>query len=147
MPGFEAPVNFIYSARNRSAAIRIPMYSNNPKAKRIEFRSPDPAANPYIAFAAMLLAGLDGVKNKIDPGAATDQNLYEMDEAGLATITHAPGTLHEALDALEADSAFLTDSGVFSQSFLNDYVATKRAEASDEARRPSPSEFFKYYDI
>lgn len=147
VPGFEAPVNFIYSARNRSAAIRIPTYSQNPKAKRIEFRSPDPAANPYIAFAAMLLAGLDGIKRKIDPGAPTDENLYEMSEQKLSKIPHAPETLAHALDALEKDSAFLTESGVFSQKFLDDYVAVKRAEVADERKRPSAAEFFKYYDV
>jgi glutamine synthetase len=147
VPGFEAPVNFIYSARNRSAAIRIPTYSQNPKAKRIEFRSPDPAANPYICFAAMLLAGLDGIKRKIDPGAPTDENLYEMSEQKLSKIPHAPETLAHALDALERDSGFLTDSGVFSQKFLDDYVAVKRAEVADERKRPSPAEFFKYYDV
>jgi glutamine synthetase len=147
VPGFEAPVNFIYSARNRSAAIRIPMYSENPKAKRVEFRSPDAACNPYIAFAAMLLAGLDGIKNKIDPGAATDENLYQMDPAKLAKIPHAPEDLSEALDALEDDMDFLLDSGVFNKKFLSDFIAVKRDEVADERKRPTAAEFFKYYDV
>ena len=147
VPGFEAPVNFIYSARNRSAAIRIPMYSDNPKAKRVEFRSPDPAANPYICFAALLLAGLDGVKNKIDPGAPTDENLYEMDASKLAKIPHAPHDLSGALDALEKDHKFLLEGGVFNKKFLDDYVAVKRAEVADERKRPTAGEFFKYYDV
>ncbi len=147
VPGFEAPVNFIYSARNRSAAIRIPMYSNNPKTKRIEFRSPDPAANPYIAFSAMLLAGLDGVKNKIDPGAPTDENLYQMDEKKLSRIPHTPESLGDALDALQKDSAFLLTGGVFTQDFLDDFITVKRAEIAEESKMPSPSEFFRYYDV
>lgn len=147
VPGFEAPVNFIYSARNRSAAIRIPMYSESPKAKRVEFRSPDAACNPYVAFSAMLLAGLDGIKNKIDPGAATDENLYQMDSKKLAKITHAPEDLSEALDALESDHTFLTRSGVFTKKFLDDFVSVKRDEVADERRRTTPGEFFKYYDV
>ena len=147
VPGFEAPVNFIYSARNRSAAIRIPTYSQNPKTKRIEFRSPDPACNPYLAFSAMLLAGLDGVQRELDPGLATDENLYEMESAKLAKIPHAPEDLSAALDALEADHGFLTESGVFSEKFLADYIAVKRSEIADERKRPTPSEFFKYYDV
>ena len=147
VPGFEAPVNFIYSARNRSAAIRIPMYSENPKAKRVEFRSPDAAANPYIAFAAMLLAGLDGVKKKINPGAPTDENLYLMSEEKLSKIPHAPKDLSGALDALEADHTFLTEGGVFSKKFLMDFVSVKRDEVADERKRPTPGEFFKYYDV
>lgn len=147
VPGFEAPVNFIYSARNRSAAFRIPMYSNNPKAKRVEFRSPDPACNPYVAFAAMLLAGLDGIKHKISPGEPTDQNLYQLDEKKLAKIPHAPETLGDALDALVKDSSFLTEHGVFTQDFLDDFIAVKRDEVADERKRPSPGEFYKYYDV
>jgi glutamine synthetase len=146
VPGFEAPVNFIYSARNRSAAIRIPTYSKNPKSIRVEFRSPDAVCNPYLAFSAMLLAGLDGIERKLDPGAPTDENLYEMDAKKLSKIPHAPEDLSAALDALEADHAFLTESGVFSEKFLSDYTATKRAEIADERKRPTPSEFFKYYD-
>ena len=147
VPGFEAPVNFIYSARNRSAAIRIPMYSNNPKAKRVEFRSPDPAANPYLCFSAMLLAGLDGIKHKINPGKPTDENLYEMDADKLAKIPHAPEDLSSALDALEADHTFLLEGKVFTKEFLMDFISMKRAEVSAERMRPTPHEFFKYYDV
>ena len=146
VPGFEAPINLIYSARNRSAAIRIPMYSNNPKAKRVEFRMPDALANPYLCFAAMLLAGLDGIKRKLDPGKHTDKNVYHMTPAELAKIPHAPGSLSEALDALEADSEFLTKDGVFSKDFIANYIESKRAEVSDESSRPTASEFGRYFD-
>ncbi len=146
VPGFEAPVNFIYSARNRSAAFRIPMYSQSPKAKRVEFRSPDATCNPYVAFAAMLLAGLDGIKKKMHPGEPTDENLYHMDAKKLAKIPHAPETLGDALDALEKDHAFLTEGGVFTQDFIDDFIATKRDEVTDERKRPTPNEFAKYYD-
>ncbi len=147
VPGFEAPVNFIYSARNRSAAIRIPMYSENPKSKRLEFRSPDASCNPYLAFAAMLLAGLDGIKNKIEPGVPTDENLYQMDAGKLAKIQHAPEDLSEALDALEKDHQFLLENDVFTKKFLDDFIAVKREEVADERKRPTPGEFFKYYDV
>jgi glutamine synthetase len=147
VPGFEAPVNLIYSARNRSASIRIPMYSNNPKAKRVEFRMPDPACNPYLAFPALLLAGLDGIERGLMPGEHTDGNLYDMAPDQLAKIKHAPASLGEALDALEKDHAFLTKGGVFSESFISNFIAGKRAEAADEAKRPSANEFFKYFDV
>lgn len=147
VPGFEAPVNFIYSARNRSAAIRIPMYSANPKAKRVEFRSPDTAANPYIAFAAMLMAGLDGITRGIDPGPATDENLYRMAPEKLAEIPHAPEDLSQALDALEMDHGFLLEGNVFSKKFLDDFIAVKREEVADERKRPTAGEFYKYYDV
>jgi glutamine synthetase len=146
VPGFEAPVNLIYSARNRSAAIRIPMYSNNPKAKRVEFRMPDAVCNPYIAFSALLLAGLDGIEKSMDPGKHTDVNLYHMAPEELAKIQHAPANLGEALDALEKDHDFLTSKGVFSESFIASYIEQKRGEVADEAGRPTPSEFFRYYD-
>jgi glutamine synthetase len=147
VPGFEAPVNLIYSARNRSAAIRIPMYSNNPKAKRVEFRMPDAAANPYLALSALLLAGLDGIERDLHPGAHTDENLYHMDTLKLSKIKHAPATLGEALDALEADHDFLTKNGVFSEDFISMYIANKRDEVAEEAKRPTPYEFFRYYDV
>ncbi len=147
VPGFEAPVNFIYSARNRSAAIRIPMYSESPKAKRVEFRSPDAACNPYVAFAAMLMAGLDGIQKKLEPGEPTDENLYHMDPEKLMKIPHAPEDLSEALDALESDHAFLLEGDVFGKRFLTDFIAVKRDEVADERKRPTPSEFFKYYDV
>lgn len=146
VPGFEAPVNLIYSARNRSAAIRIPMYSKNPKTKRIEFRMPDAAANPYLAFSALLLAGLDGIESELKPGTHTDENLYHMSPEALAKMKHAPASLGEALDALEADHAFLTKSDVFSEDFLKSYIAGKRAEVADEASRPTASEFYRYFD-
>src|SRR6185436_10339873 len=141
VPGFEAPVNLIYSARNRSAAIRIPMYSNNPKAKRIEFRMPDPVCNPYLAFSALLLAGLDGIERGLMPGEHTDENLYAMAPEKLARIKHAPDDLGAALDALEADHAFLTKSKVFSSEFISSFIAQKRTEVSDERMRPTASEF------
>ena len=147
VPGFEAPVNLIYSARNRSAAIRIPMYSNNPKAKRVEFRMPDPACNPYLAFPALMLAGLDGIEKGLLPGEHTDGNLYDMSPEQLTKIQHAPATLGEALDALEQDHAFLLKGGVFSKNFLTNFIAAKRTEAADEAKRPTASEFHKYYDV
>lgn len=147
VPGFEAPVNLIYSARNRSAAIRIPMYSNNPKAKRIEFRVPDAACNPYLAFAAMLLAGLDGIERGLKPGSHTDENLYKMEAGKLSRIPHAPGSLGEALDALEEDHVFLTKNGVFSEAFIASYIEGKRAEVSESGMRPTPWEFYKYFDV
>jgi glutamine synthetase len=146
VPGFEAPVNLIYSARNRSAAIRIPMYSTNPKTKRVEFRMPDPVCNPYLAFSAMLLAGLDGIERELLPGAHTDANLYKLSPELLAKIPHAPGSLSEALDALEKDHAFLTKSGVFSEVFLASYIAGKREEVQEGNMRPTPWEFYRYFD-
>ena len=113
VPGYEAPVNLAYSQRNRSASIRIPMYSQSPKAKRVEFRCPDPSANPYLAFAAMLMAGLDGIQNKIDPGEPLDKNLYDLEPEEAASIPQTPGSLSEALDALEADHDFLLKGDVF----------------------------------
>ncbi len=147
VPGFEAPVNLIYAARNRSAALRSPTYSTNPKSTRVEFRLPDPACNPYLAFAALLLAGMDGIEHEMDPGKHTDKNLYHMDAADLSKIGHAPATLTEALDALEADQEFLTRDGVFSKEFLAGYIETKRAEAAEEAMRPTAHEYFKYFDV
>lgn len=146
VPGFEAPVNLIYSARNRSAAIRIPMYSQNPKAKRVEFRMPDPVCNPYLAFSALLLAGLDGIERGLMPGEHTDENLYEMDAARLSKIKHAPATLGDALDALEADHTFLTKSGVFTEDFIAHYIAQKRDEVHHENMRPTPTEYARYFD-
>lgn len=147
VPGFEAPVNLIYSARNRSAAIRIPMYSTNPKAKRVEFRMPDPACNPYLAFSALMLAGLDGIENAMSPGKHTDGNLYDMSPLELSQIKHAPSSLGEALDALEADHEFLLKGGVFTKSFLENFIATKRGEVAYQNKLPTPGEFFAYYDV
>lgn len=146
VPGFEAPVNLIYSARNRSAAIRIPMYSNNPKAKRVEFRMPDALCNPYLAFPALMLAGMDGIEKEMDAGKHTDDNLYAMDAEALSKIPHAPGSLSEALDALEQDHEFLTKDGVFTEEFIKAFIEQKRGEVADEAQRPTPSEFAKYFD-
>ncbi len=147
VPGFEAPVNLVYSRRNRSAAVRIPMYSNSPKAKRIEFRCPDPSSNPYLAFAAMLLAGLDGIKNKIHPGEPHDMDLYELEGEEKAAIKTVPGSLAESLAALEADHDFLLEGGVFTPDVLETWVEYKRAKEVDPVRlRPHPYEFFLYYD-
>ena len=147
VPGFEAPVNLAYSSRNRSAAIRIPTYSENPKAKRLEYRPPDPAANPYLAFAAMLLAGLDGVLNKIDPGEPVDKNMYELPAEEHAKIPQICGSLEEALDHLEADHEFLLKGDVFTKDFLEMWVSAKRKEADALRLRPHPYEFFLYYDV
>jgi glutamine synthetase len=146
VPGFEAPVNLVYSARNRSAAIRIPLTGDNPKAKRIEFRVPDPSCNPYLAFSAQLMAGLDGIANKIEPGDPTDLNLYDLDAASLAKIKHVPVSLDEALDELEADSEFLQKGGVFTPDLIQTWVEYKRAEAAEFQTRPHPHEFELYYD-
>lgn len=145
VPGYEAPVNIAYSARNRSAACRIPVYSQSPKAKRVEFRCPDPAANPYLAFAAIALAGLDGVKNKIDPGEPAETDLFEHGAASRPTVK---GSLTEVLDALEADHAFLLEGGVFTADLIDTYVSTKRIADVDAVRlRPHPHEFVMYYGI
>jgi glutamine synthetase len=144
VPGYEAPVNLVYSQRNRSAAIRIPMYSSSPKAKRIEFRCPDATANPYLAFAAMLMAGLDGIENDLDPGSPADFDLFEDPSERLAQV---PGSLAEALDALESDHTFLTRGGVFSEDVIQTWIAYKRANEVDVVRlRPHPAEFALYYD-
>src|SRR6266536_3304533 len=147
VPGFEAPVNLAYSSRNRSAAIRIPTYSENPKTKRVEYRPPDPAANPYLAFAAMLLAGLDGVQNKIDPGEPMDKNLYELPPEEHAKIPQVPASLGEALDYLEKDHAFLLKGDVFTADFVDMWISAKRKEADAIRLRPHPYEFFLYYDV
>jgi len=147
-PGFEAPVNLAYSSRNRSAGIRIPMYSPSPKAKRIEVRFPDPSCNPYLAFAAMLMAGLDGIENKIDPGPAVEKDLYDMEPEELARIKTMPGSLDEALENLAADHAFLTKGGVFTKDALDTWILYKRDKEVDAMRlRPHPYEFFLYFDI
>ncbi len=147
-PGFEAPVNLAYSSRNRSASIRIPMYSENPKAKRIEVRFPDPSCNPYLAFSAMLLAGLDGIENKIDPGDPIDKDLYDLEEEEAAQIKTMPGSLDEALAALEADHAFLLKGGVFTEEILTTWMEYKKNKEIDPMRlRPHPYEFFLYYDL
>jgi len=148
VPGFEAPVNLAYSARNRSAALRIPMYSPSPKAKRVEVRFPDPSCNPYLAFSAMLMAGLDGIENKIDPGEPLDKDIYELGPEELASVPQMPGSLEEALNNLEADHEFLLKGDVFTEDALLTWISYKREREVDELRqRPHPYEFFLYYDI
>jgi glutamine synthetase len=147
VPGFEAPVNLAYSARNRSAAVRIPTYSQSPKAKRIEFRTPDPAANPYLAFSAIMLAGLDGIQNRIDPGDPLDKNLYELPPEDLARVPTVPDSLLGALKALEADHEFLLKGDVFNQDFLDNWVEMKTKEYDALRLRPHPYEFFMYFDV
>ena len=147
-PGFEAPVLLAYSSRNRSAGIRIPMYSTSPKAKRIEVRFPDPSANCYLAFSAMLMAGLDGIQNKIDPGEAMDKNLYDLAPEEASNIPTVPASLDESLDNLENDHQFLLKGGVFSEDLVEAWISYKRENEADEVRiRPHPHEFFLYYDI
>jgi glutamine synthetase len=148
VPGFEAPVNLAYSRRNRSAACRIPMYSASPKAKRIEFRPPDPSCNPYLAFAAMMMAGLDGIANKIDPGQPLDKDIYDLGPEELAKVPSMPGSLDEALSHLEKDHAFMLKGDVFSEDFIRNYIEYKRTKEVNPMRlRPHPYEFALYYDI
>jgi glutamine synthetase len=147
-PGFEAPVLLAYSSRNRSAGIRIPMYSPSPKAKRIEVRFPDPAANPYLAFAAMLMAGLDGIENKINPGEPAEKDLYDLEAKEAAKIRTMPGSLDEALNHLEKNHQFLLKGGVFSEDLIESWISYKRNKEVDTMRlRPHPYEFFLYYDV
>jgi glutamine synthetase len=147
VPGYEAPVNLAYSARNRSAAIRIPTYSESPKAKRLEYRPPDPSANPYLAYTALLMACLDGILNKLDPGEPMDKNLYELPPEELARVPQVPGSLPDALDHLEKDHEFLLKGDVFTRDFLEMWISTKRKEADGIRLRPHPYEFFLYYDV
>ena len=147
VPGFEAPVNLVVSARNRSAAIRIPMYSASPKAKRLEFRCPDATANGYLAWSAMLMAMIDGIRNEISPGEPLDKNIYELEGDELASIPKVPGSLAESIDALEADHEFLTAGGVFSDDLIRSWIKWKREdEIEPMALRPHPHEFALYYD-
>ncbi|MEE9277476.1 MAG: type I glutamate--ammonia ligase [Dehalococcoidia bacterium] len=146
VPGYEAPTVLVYSARNRSAAIRIPMYSSAPKAKRLEFRSPDPTANPYLAFAAMLLAGLDGIENKLDPGDPVDTDVYELDLVE-NDYPQVPSSLEGSLAALKDDHEFLLKGGVFSEDLIETWISYKRTNEVDEVRiRPHPHEFHLYFD-
>ncbi len=148
VPGFEAPINLVYSQRNRSACCRIPMYTSDPKAKRVEFRPPDPSCNGYLAFAAMLMAGLDGIENKIDPGPPIDKDLYDLPPEEAAVVKSTPGSLEEALDALEADHAFLLKGDVFTKDVIETWLSYKRENEVNALRlRPHPYEFFLYYDI
>jgi len=147
VPGYEAPVNLAYSQGNRSASVRIPLSGTNPKAKRLEFRCPDATSNPYLAFAAMLCAGIDGIKNKIHPGEPLDKNIYELTPEELAKVPSTPGSLELALKSLEEDHAFLTTTGVFTEDFINNWIAYKRANEIQQLQlRPHPYEFFLYYD-
>lgn len=148
VPGFEAPVNLAYSSRNRSASVRIPMYSASPKAKRIEVRFPDASCNPYLAFSAMLMAGLDGIENKIDPGAPLDKDIYDMKPEELTEIPSLPGSLDEALSHLENDKEFLLKGGVFTEDVIETWITYKRTKEVDSIRlRPHPYEFNLYFDI
>ena len=148
VPGFEAPVNLAYSARNRSAAVRIPMFSPSPKAKRLEFRPPDPSCNPYITFAALLMAGLDGVQNKIDPGEPLDKDIYDLSPEELKDVPNLPGSLDEALTALENDHEFLLKGDVFSTEMIERWIKYKREKEVQPLRlRPHPLEFSMYYDV
>jgi glutamine synthetase len=148
VPGFEAPVNLAYSSRNRSAAIRIPMYSPSPKAKRLEARFPDASSNGYLAFSAMLMAGLDGIENKIDPGEPLDKDIYALGPEELSNIPRLPASLDEALEALEEDHQFLLKGDVFTQDVIDRWISYKREVEIDEMRlRPHPYEFHLYYDI
>ena len=147
VPGYEAPVNLAYSQGNRSASVRIPLSGDNPKAKRLEFRCPDATCNPYLAFAAMLCAGLDGIKNKIDPGAPLDKNIYELSPEELAKVPSTPGSLDLALEALEKDHDFLTQGGVFTEDFIENWISYKLdTEVNPMRLRPHPYEFSLYYD-
>ncbi|MDP9394094.1 MAG: type I glutamate--ammonia ligase [Actinomycetota bacterium] len=148
VPGYEAPVNLVYSQRNRSAAVRIPVTGNSPKAKRIEFRVPDPSCNPYLAFAAMLMAGLDGIRNKIEPATPVDKDLYELPPEEHAEIQQVPDSLPAVLDALEADHDYLLEGGVFTSDLIETWVDWKRVNEVDPIRlRPHPHEFELYFDI
>jgi glutamine synthetase len=148
VPGFEAPVNLAYSRRNRSAACRIPMYSPSPKAKRVEFRPPDPSCNPYLCFAALLMAGLDGVQNKIDPGEPLDKDLYDLTPEELRSVPSLPASLEGALDNLANDHDFLTRGDVFTEEVIDTYIDYKmKAEVQQVRQRPHPYEFSLYYDI
>jgi glutamine synthetase len=148
VPGFEAPVNLAYSRRNRSAACRIPMYSSNPKAKRVEFRPPDPSCNPYLCFAALMMAGLDGVQNKIDPGEPLDKDLYDLTPEELRNVPALPASLEGALENLANDHDFLTRGDVFTEEVIDTYIDYKmKAEVQQVRQRPHPYEFSLYYDI
>jgi len=148
VPGFEAPVNLVYSQRNRSAAVRIPVTGTSPKAKRIEFRVPDPSCNPYLAFSAMVMAGVDGIRNKTEPPEPVDKDLYELPPEEHANIATVPSSLNEALDVLESDHDYLLEGGVFTQDLIETWVDFKRANEIDPIRlRPHPHEFELYFDI
>jgi glutamine synthetase len=148
VPGYEAPVNLVYSQRNRSAACRIPLAQKSPKAKRVEFRCPDSSGNAYLSFSAMLMAGLDGVQNRIEPPPPVDKDLYDLPPEELAKVPQVPSSLDESLKALEDDHAFLTAGGVFTHDLIETHIEYKRENEIDALRlRPHPYEFALYYDI
>ncbi len=148
VPGYEAPINLAYSMRNRSACVRIPMYSKNPKTKRIEFRPPDASSNPYLAFPAMLMAGIDGIRNQIEPPPPLDKDLYDLPPEEAAKVRSTPGSLHEVLEALRGDHEFLLEGGVFTEDLIQAWIEFKQQREVDSvALRPHPYEFFLYYDI
>jgi glutamine synthetase len=148
VPGYEAPINLVYSQRNRSACVRIPVYYKSPVAKRLEFRSPDPSCNPYLAFSAMLQAGLDGIKNKIEPPDPIDKDLYDLPPEEAVQVKQVPGSLEEVLNALERDHTFLLEGGVFTQDVIDTWIEYKRKRELDEVRlRPHPWEYHLYYDL
>jgi glutamine synthetase len=147
VPGYEAPVNLVYSSRNRSAAIRVPMYSANPKTKRLEFRCPDPTANGYLAFSALAMAALDGIKNKIDPGEPLDKNIYALTAEEAAKVPNTPDRLMDSLKALENDHDFLLEGKAFSEELIQTWVDYKiKNEIEELYLRPHPHEFHLYYD-
>jgi glutamine synthetase len=148
VPGYEAPIKLVYSQRNRSACVRIPLGSKSPKLKRLEFRTPDPSCNPYLAFSAMLMAGIDGIKNKIEPPDPIDKDLYDLPPEEHAAVKQVPGSLLEVLSALEADHRWLLEGGVFTQDVIDTWIEYKRIEEHDAvALRPHPYEFGLYYDV
>jgi glutamine synthetase len=148
VPGYEAPVNLAYSRRNRSAALRIPMYSTSPKTKRLEFRCPDPSANPYLTFAVMLMAVIDGIKNKVNPGEPLDKDIYDLEPEELAKVPQAPGSLEDAIRSLEKDHGFLQQGDVFTKDVLDTWISYKRSKEIDAIRlRPHPYEFYLYFDV
>ena len=148
VPGYEAPINLVYSSRNRSACVRIPVYSKSPAAKRLEFRTPDPSCNPYLSFAACLQAGLDGVRNKIEPPDPIDKDLYDLEPEDAAKVQQVPGSLEEVLNALEADNEWLLEGGVFTEDVIETWLDYKRTKELDQIRlRPHPWEFMLYYDL
>ena len=147
-PGYEAPINLAYSARNRSACLRIPMFSNNPKAKRFEFRCPDPTCNPYLAFSAIMMAAIDGIQNKIHPGQPLDKDIYDLPPEELAKVPNTPGSLDESLNALEEDHEFLLKGEVFSADLIATWIDYKRKKEADQVRlRPHPHEYYLYFDM
>jgi len=147
VPGYEAPINLVYSQRNRSACIRIPTYFTTPAARRLEFRSPDPTCNPYLSFSAQLMAGLDGIINRIEPPAPVDKDIYELPDEEKAGIAGTPGSLEEALDALEADHEYLLRGDVFTRDVIDTHLAFKRESAKQVALRPHPYEFYLYSEM